>query len=196
MNRLFSFLFFILSVSTAAFSQEIDTDGDGDELEINYSGDSLLAVESEPFVNPFIPRKASLYSAVLPGLGQAYNKQYWKIPFIYGGFVGLTFMADYYNDHYKRFRKDLFAEIDDNTLTMNNSGFNEEQLRRLVDRTKRERDFYIILNGVLYFLQIAEAHIAAHLKEFKLNPDLQVNINPVIRYDQGINSGIALRLKF
>ena len=175
------FLFFSLSQA-----QNIDT---------LYTGhDTLLAVETPDYSARYVPRKASLYSAVLPGLGQAYNDSYWKIPIVYGGFVALYFTVDYYHDFYTLFRSDLFAQIDDDPLTINTTGLSETRLRALVEETRRDRDFYIIISGVYYLLQIAEAHIDAHLKEFKLNPELRVQVDPQIRYARGVNSGLSIKL--
>lgn len=187
MRSTLAVIIIIFSASLQVYSQVVDT--------LSTETPTVLS-EEEDYSERFVPRRASLYSAVLPGLGQAYNRDYWKIPLIYGGFTAIVLTVDFYHDNYIRFRKDLFAEIDENKLTINNSGFNEQQLRRLIDRTRRERDFFIIISGVLYFLQIAEAHIDAHLKEFDLNPDLKVKIEPVMRYNEGINSGIALKFTF
>ncbi|MGK7388963.1 MAG: DUF5683 domain-containing protein [Candidatus Cyclobacteriaceae bacterium M2_1C_046] len=185
--RLLITLSFLIAFNSLLHAQETDT---------LYTGsDTLIAVDTD-YAKRFDPKKASLYSAALPGLGQAYNKSYWKIPIVYGGFVALYFTVDYYHEYYNRFRKDLFAEIDDNPLTINQSGHSVDNLRRLVEDTRRERDFYLIITGVFYFLQIAEAHIDSHLKEFKLNPELRVSVEPQVRYAQGINSGLSVRLKF
>lgn len=185
--RIILIILFFITGSLVSQAQNLDS---------LYTGsDTLLTLETE-YAERFVPRKASLYSAVLPGLGQAYNKSYWKIPLVYGGFIGFYLAIDYYHDLYTIVRQDLFAELDDNPLTVKTTNLTEPQLRRRIDQFRRDRDFYIVLAGVFYFLQIAEAHIDAHLKEFKLNPELRVTVDPQIRYAQGINSGISLKLKF
>ena len=190
--RLFIVAIFLF-ISTSAFVnaqgvQEIYEEGERD---------TLLATPTDTYAaDRFNPRKASLYAAILPGLGQAYNKKYWKIPLVYGGFIALGYGIDFYHDNYTRFRSALIAEVDNNPMSVNETGFNTEQLRRLVDRTRRERDYFIILTGAFYLLQIVDAHIDAHLKEFDLNPDLKVQVDPVMRYQEGINGGLSLTLKF
>ncbi|MEP2772634.1 MAG: DUF5683 domain-containing protein [Fulvivirga sp.] len=153
--------------------------------------------EIDTYADRFVPRKASLYSAILPGMGQAYNKNYWKIPIIYGGFFALGYAVNYYDDRYKTFRKELFTLLEEggNTTPL---GLSEDQVRSLVDKSRRERDFYMIMTGVLYLLQIAEAHIDAHLKEFKLNPDLKVSVEPMFERPQfaNYNAGLSIKLKF
>lgn len=187
--RLILIIIFLLAFNPLiSFSQEIDT--------LYTGGDTLLAVETSNYADRFSPRKAALYSAVLPGLGQAYNKSYWKIPLVYGGFVGFYLAIDHYHGYYTTFRSDLLSELDDNPLTINTSGYSETQLRRIVEISRRERDYFIILTGVYYLLQIAEAHIEAHLKEFKLNPELRVQVDPQIHYARGVNTGLSIKLRF
>ena len=188
MRTIFAFFTVLLISYSAGQAQHIDS--------LYNERDTLLAQESVDYSKRFDPRKASLYSAILPGLGQAYNKKYWKIPFVYGGFTALGLTINFYHKHYTNFRTDLFAEIDDNPSTRNLSGYNEQQLRRLIERSRRERDFYIIISGAFYLIQIAEAHINAHLKEFEINPELKVQVQPTLRYTEGFNSGFLLTFKF
>jgi hypothetical protein len=145
----------------------------------------------------FDPDRAMLLSAALPGLGQAYNKKYWKIPLVYGGFTFLAFQLNFYQDGFLTYKNYLFAEIGQNSNLTNPSGFNESQLRNIVDRYRRQRDFYIVYTGLFYLIQIVDAHIDAHLKEFDVNPKLQVRIEP--SFEQNVYfsaTGISLKLKF
>ena len=74
----------------------------------------------------------------------------------------------------------------------------KDQLRTLVDKTRRERDFFLIMNGLWYILQMVDAHVDAHLKEFDVNPKMQVSIEPMMENSlmTGRNSGISLIIKF
>ncbi|MEM9858363.1 MAG: DUF5683 domain-containing protein [Bacteroidota bacterium] len=162
------------------------------------STDTLQNVkEIESYASQFIPRKASLRAAVLPGLGQIYNRDYWKLPLVYGGFIALGLTVNFWADQYNGFRADLFNLLENN-LTSSPEGRTEAQLRSLIDDTRRERDFFMVMTGVFYLLQIAEAHISAHLKEFKLNPDLRVKIEPSFEQNQFENyrAGLALKFRF
>jgi hypothetical protein len=155
----------------------------------------------EMYAKRFVPRRASLYSAILPGAGQIYNRKYWKLPIVYGGFVALGLTVDYYNDLYKRFRKDIFGFLEDPNYN-SSTGANLEQSRTLADNARRDRDFWIAMTGVFYLLQIADAHIDAHLKEFDLNPNLQLSFEPsaesayFANQPVGFTAGISLKLKF
>lgn len=154
----------------------------------------------ETYAARFNPRKAILYSAVLPGLGQVYNKKYWKLPIVYSGFFGLVYAVTFYNSKATLYRNDLFDLLNGETSAPNRSplGFQEPQLRSLIDRSERERDFFMILSGFFYLLQMVDAHVDAHLKEFELNPKLKVRIEPLMErsYYTGTSTGIAIKFRF
>ena len=152
----------------------------------------------ETYADKFVPRKASLYSAIFPGGGQIYNKKYWKLPIVYAGLIGLGSTASFYHSQYDLYRGQLFDLLQFGTKPP--SGATEAQLRSAIDGARRDRDFYMILTGVFYLLQILDAHIDAHLKEFELNPELKVSVDPMIERNQfarsQFNTGISLKLKF
>jgi hypothetical protein len=151
-------------------------------------------IEIESASKRYDPRKALLYSAVFPGAGQFYNRKYWKMPIVYGGFAFLIYVANFYHEQNLQYRADLFGLINGTS----NSTLTESQLRSIVDQSRRERDFFIILNGLWYILQMVDAHVDAHLKEFDLNPKMQVRIEPMMDNSMltGLTSGISLKLKF
>lgn len=154
----------------------------------------------ESYASRYDPRKAILFAAVLPGLGQVYNKKYWKLPLVYGGFIGLGYGVNFYQRGYRDLKDGLFELLETGAPTVNVLGYDlsEDQLRRLTDRYRRERDFFIILTAGMYLLQMVDAHIDAHLKEFDLNPNLQVKIKPSMNSDMltGRTTGISLVFKF
>ena len=159
-------------------------------------------VRIKSYAERFNPRKAILYAAVLPGLGQAYNKKYWKLPLVYGGFFFIGYYIKTYNDLYTEYKGHLFYNLEHGLRGANDVNRNVDlttsQLRRIVDESRRERDFMIILMGGMYVLQMVDAHVDAHLKEFDLNPRLQVSIEPSMEHNMmtGRTTGFALILKF
>jgi hypothetical protein len=134
-------------------------------------------------------------------MGQVYNKKYWKLPLVYGGFISIGYGINFYNQLYKEYKHELFINLE--------QGFGENEIRPdtrtttrgyrvAVDRAKRERDFMIILMGGMYLLQIIDAHVDAHLKEFDLNPDLQVSVEPMMEQNSliGRQTGVSLVIRF
>ncbi|MEO5603076.1 MAG: DUF5683 domain-containing protein [Cyclobacteriaceae bacterium] len=149
----------------------------------------------------YSPRKAILYAAIMPGLGQVYNKKYWKLPLVYGGFYAIGYYINAYNNLYTEYKGYLFENIEagrgenvENPTINRTTG----QLRTIVDKTRRERDLMIILLGGMYLLQMVDAHVDSHLKEFDLNPNLQVSIEPSMKQDAwtGRTAGLSLIVRF
>jgi TM2 domain-containing membrane protein YozV len=150
-------------------------------------------VDSTPFVTP---KKAALFSAIVPGLGQFYNKQYWKIPVIYG-LVGVSIY--FLNDNiknYNAFRKEYAGRKN------NAPGFVSKFPEYKDDNTiKDAQDYYrknIDLTGLLtalgFTLQVMDAVVFAHLKNFDISEDISLNLQPVLTPQGG--AGLGLVMKF
>jgi len=223
MNRIvLPLLVFVLVVArTPALSQDsvrTAPNVDLDSVAVNRDG-KVETIES--YASRFDPRKAMLYSAVLPGLGQAYNRKYWKIPLVYGGFVGIGYGIWINQKFYSEYRKGLFNLLNepkpyvydkDTGLTaLGNKVVNGELLmprgngslkidivRNAVNRYKRDRDFAVIVCFIFYMMQMVDAHVDAHLKEFDLNPQLKVSIEPTVNQNAfvGRNAGFGITLRF
>ncbi|MEJ1241740.1 DUF5683 domain-containing protein [Chryseolinea sp. T2] len=150
------------------------------------------------------PRKALLYAAVVPGMGQIYNKKYWKLPLVYGGFIGFAYGINFYQKGYIKYKNKLYYNLehgfeqDGDFNPEDNPPYTTGNYRKIVDQYKRQRDFMIILMAGMYLLQIIDAHVDAHLKEFDLNPNLQVSVEPVLEQSAmlGSQKGFTVVLKF
>lgn len=148
------------------------------------------------------PRKAILYAAVLPGLGQVYTKKYWKLPLVYGGLGATAYAINFYQDGYRKYRGELFYNLENGLSSPSalnpNVRLTTAQLRTITDRFRRERDFMIIIMLGVYVLQMVDAHVDAHLKEFDLNPNLQVRIEPAFSNEllTGRMGGLSLKIRF
>ncbi len=133
----------------------------------------LAGIETFQSKSTLDPDKAALYAAIVPGLGQIYNKQYWKLPILYGGAIAIGHFIKYNNDLYNSFRNAYIANTEG---TLDPAGpfgrFSVEALQRNAERFKRNRDFMVIMGAVYYLVQIIDAHVAAHLIEFNINDDL------------------------
>lgn len=144
------------------------------------------------------PRKATIYSAVLPGLGQAYNKKYWKIPLIYAGFGTIGYFVHWNNENYQLFRSGYIHLTDGNPDTQdylkieavrrnnydldNPNQFNnlKTALLRQQDYYRRNRDLLIIGFIGFYGLNIIDASVDAHLFDFDISDDLTLNWKPAM----------------
>lgn len=175
-----------------------------DSLRLKSSGRAIErdTVSLKSYATRYDPRKALLLAAVLPGAGQVYNKKYWKLPLVYGGIAGTAYAIDFYQDGYLKFRSELFFNLNNGLAAESalnpNTGFTTAQLRTIVDRFRRERDFMIIIMLGVYVLQMIDAHVDSHLKEFDLNPNLHVRLEPSFNNEllTGRTGGLALKIRF
>ena len=148
------------------------------------------------------PTKAVIYSAIFPGLGQVYNRKYWKLPIVYGSFMGFAYAISWNNknlqdctDAYRDLTFDLanfgsdepehwhqswqnFVSAGVDPSTRFNDNF-RTQLRRWRDYYRRNRDLSIIMTVGFYLICMADAYVDAQLFDFDISPDLSLHIEPV-----------------
>jgi hypothetical protein len=154
------------------------------------------------------PAKAALLSAALPGLGQVYNKSYWKLPIIYATGAVLGYFLIDNNTKYQDYRKALILRVDNDSTTIDKfvddpilgayrGQIAVDNLRLRRDYYRRNRDLTILLSIAAYGLNIAEAYVHAHLKEFDVSEDLSLQIQPNIMHlpaNQGLAPAFTLTL--
>ena len=174
MNKLIYILFFtFLFGNCTLFSQTKKDD-------LIVTKDTTAKVKSKKTeINPLAPAKAAFFSAIVPGLGQAYNKKYWKIPLVYGALGTAIYSYSTSNTKYHQFRdaykNRLEGKPDD--LAFLDQG-------RLISGQKfyqRNRDLSVFFMVAIYIFNIVDANVDAHLLQFNVNdnlslrPDLQQN---------------------
>tara|TARA_R110001583_G_scaffold114876_6_gene265398 strand:- start:9674 stop:10252 length:579 start_codon:yes stop_codon:yes gene_type:complete len=164
------YIFFLLTTLTIfnSFSQE----------------NAVLKIKDTLFGNssnydPLSPSKAAFYSAILPGLGQAYNKKYWKIPFVYAALGSGVYLYSSNNSNYNRARTayklrinekpDEFDGLDGNIF------LSKDALIRAQKSYRKDRDLSLLVTAGLYILQIIEASANAHLLQYNVDNSLTFN---------------------
>ena len=145
------------------------------------------------------PNTAALYSAALPGLGQAYNKKYWKIPIFYGAGLVIGYYINYNHKLYQQYRNGLLALDDEDPRTEPfDPNLSRETYSRAADYWRRNRELLIITAILVYIVNIVDAHVDAHLELFTVEDDISLNLEP--SYDQTSMQthllGISLKLRF
>lgn len=127
------------------------------------------------------PLKAALFSAAVPGLGQGYNKKYWKIPIVYAGFGGLGYALYYTTSEFYGYRNAYRLQVDGITSTYGSyKGIDDKAtLKEYRDYFKRNVDISAICTAVWYTLNIVDAAVDAHLFEWNMKDDLSVSWRPV-----------------
>lgn len=147
------------------------------------------------------PRKAAIFSAVVPGLGQIYNggKHWIKVPIIYAGFGGLTYGFVWNHKSYRKYRDALRIRYDGDPSTIDayDGRYADNDLVTLKNYYRRYRDLCVIGAVALYTLNILDAAVFAHLKYFNVNDDLSMHFSPKIFCDtELIAPGIGLTFNF
>jgi hypothetical protein len=125
--------------------------------------------------------KAAVFSAVLPGLGQAYNKKYWKIPIIYAGFAVFGYFIVSNNKEFQTFKSAYIYTANGDTSYNTNpyiGKYNQTQLKEGMDFYERNRDLSIILSGLWYTLNILEAYVDAHFFNYDISEDISMHVGP------------------
>ena len=140
------------------------------------------------------PKRALWLALVIPGGGQIYNRKYWKLPIVYGGFIGCLYAMNWNNTMYKDYSQayiDL-VDKDPNTRSYNlflhlgtqiddsNKKYYEDIFRKRKDRFRRWRDLsFFVLLGV-YALSVIDAYVDAELSNFDISKDLSLKVEPTI----------------
>ena len=188
-NCLYIVYILLLCAPTLSRAQEGNFD-------ILIAKDSIIETNSDPLR----PAKAAFYSAIVPGLGQAYNKKYWKIPVVLGGIgtgVGITIWND---KEYRKVRGYFIDKLNNvpNQFLIEHPNLTKEILGNAQGKYKRQRDYAIAITGLVYILNIVDAVVDAHLYEGRNDPDLA--IMPAIIPDQygfgTAKAGFTLNYKF
>ncbi len=160
------------------------------------------------------PRKAVIYSAIFPGLGQIYNRKYWKLPILYGGFVGFTYAITWNNGYYRDYLGAYQDIMDDdpNTNRWHNMlpyGRDPEttDIQWFTDVLQQRKDYYryyrdlsIIGTVALYLVAIVDAYVDAQLFDFDISPDLSMRVEPAVLKEERLatkrNSAYGVQWSF
>lgn len=193
------FILIIISANQSFAQQKIDS--------LSRNGDTVLVPASLPPVSevkaniatdttPFVtPKKTALFSAVVPGLGQFHNKQYWKIPVIYGLIgVSIYFLNDNIKN-YNAFRREAAgrASLDPNFKSQFPQYTDDQTIKDAQDYYRRNLDLTALLTAVGYTLQVIDAVVFAHLKGFDISDDISLNLRPVLTPQGGAGFGLVMK---
>lgn len=167
---------------------------------------SALIKDADSLKTPYDankPSRAAFYSAVLPGLGQVYNKQYWKVPIVYGMLGGSIYAYTWNDRQYQRLRDayrirlaggtdDEFS-AEDGTPLISTDG-----LERAQQNSQRNKELSLLVTALFYVIQIVDANVDGHLDQFDVDRDL--SLSPYIDYSPNMlvapSYGVTLSYKF
>lgn len=188
------------------------------EAGISAPVDSLVQVKTDSVKSSrmsykIIPRQATLKSLMIPGWGQLYNRQYWKLPLVAGAFITLGMIANYNQVRYAKYR-DYYYVVSVHPEDPNyvppatvavpyedgvTRDLDVNQLKRINDGFRRNRDYTYIGMVLAWALNVVDANVSAHLKTFDVSDDLSLHVKPIMEIDplsQVMVSGISLSFNF
>ncbi len=145
------------------------------------------------------PRKAAFYSAVLPGMGQIYNREYWKLPLVYGA-LGVSAGVFIWNmDNYRTFRdayRVRMANADNPNFTdeWTQKNYDAADLKYLRDAYRQYVDYSVLVFVAAYALNIVDATVFAHLKQFDMSDDLSMRISPKVFDNRALGLSMTFQL--
>lgn len=204
-NKLFLFFFIALGFLQFTWSQtETDSIISNKDEKLILIRDTIVSRQ----IDPLAPSKAAFYSAILPGLGQAYNKKYWKIPLVYAAigsgvyfYVTNTEQLNRYRDAYKSrlagYNTDEFWGTDANGIPLASPRIESDGLIRAQQTFRRNQELSLLVTIGLYALNIIDANVDAHLMQFNVDENLAVK--PHYKYNQMDNTtdlGLTINFKF
>lgn len=193
MKHLFSiFLAVFLLASAGCFAQDTLS---LQQASARVKKDSTLL---KPYVlDPLTPSKAAFYSAVVPGLGQIYNKKYWKLPLVYGGMGLSLYYYTWNHTKYNEYRDAYKNLLAGRPVTGELADLDGDRLIRGQRFHQRNRDLSLLLTVGIYILNIVDANVDAHLKQFNVNENLTfkptLEQNPL---DMKYNPGFSINYQF
>lgn len=164
------------------------------------SGDTVILQKKD--IGPRIKfqpdaKRAGLYSALIPGFGQLYNRQYWKMPIIYAAMGTTLYFVISKNDEYRRYRKAYISRLSNGANSKDEfQGILQTQaVKQYQDNAKQNRDMMIVFTVIGYAGQILEAISGAHLRNFDISPDLVLQVRPVITPVNTLGFGLVVNFK-
>lgn len=193
--------------------------GTGNDLDLPEEEEEVVEVKKKPTIDTTYfkhsPSKAMVLSAVIPGLGQAYNKKFWKIPIVYGALGGCVYWFCYSNSTFLDYRDGYISFMDKDPTTnfyktmdlrglddygnVTDASLVERELSTYKDAFDRNRSMALLSIVLVYALNIIDASVDAHLFNFDVSEDISMRVDPVI-IPAKINSpnqyGLAWKIKF
>jgi hypothetical protein len=154
-----------------------------------------ISVFSQKITKEKSPKKAAIYSAIIPGVGQVYTKKYWKVPIIYSGLVTSAYFINSNNKQYKTYKTAAITSVNNNSTDqiVNGRNYSFSELKTLKDHYRRNRELSYFSFITVYLLNVVDASVNAHLYHFDISDDISLNIQPYLNLN---NQGINLSINF
>lgn len=185
-------IFLCLLAQINAFSQNPDTIPRKNAAKSQVAPNGVVK-DSARLAIEAMPRIAARRSAIVPGLGQLYNKRWWKVPLVYGGFVGIGLVYEFNQRYYKMFlREAQYRQDAPDKANPDWASYPDDGIIRIKDDYRRNRDLSILAGIGFYAVQIIDAYIDAKFFRFDVSDDLSLKVDPFIQNGQVYNASSSV----
>ena len=141
-----------------------------------------------------IPKRAGLYSAILPGAGQVYTKKYWKVPIIYAGLITSAYYIKENHSLYDLYKQTYINRWEGNRTDEFTNRYTDANLLTLTEHYRRNTEVSALLFTLTYVLNIVDASVSAHLFDYDVSKDISLHIQPIYMAKEN-TSGLSLSIK-
>jgi hypothetical protein len=141
-----------------------------------------------------VPKRAGLYSAIIPGAGQVYTKKYWKVPIIYAGLITSAYYIKENQDLYNLYKNTYLNRLSGNRNDEFSTTYTDANLVTLTEHYRRNREVSALLFTLTYVLNIVDASVSAHLFDYDVSEDISLHFQPIY-IAKGNASGLSLSIK-
>jgi hypothetical protein len=176
----------VLSVTEFMAQQKVDSE--------KSTVDSTITVKKK---SQHSPLKAAIFSGIVPGLGQVYNRKYWKVPILAAAGAGLMYSYSFNQSNYTTFKSELIYRQKNQAISnLDLERYSDSDLNELQDFYRRYRDLTIIGMALLYAVNIVDATVDAHLYDFNVSDDLSLRFFdvPTLSARNGMSQPLSLGL--
>lgn len=177
---LFLFLLMCFLTQGQAFSQVVEANSTRQDTTKKAIKKTPAIKDSARIAIEAMPRRAALNSAMLPGLGQIYNKRWWKVPLVYGGFIGIGLVFEFNQRYYQVFLKEAQFRQENPGKTQNPlyAPYTTEGIISIKDSYRRNRDLSVLAGLGFYAINIIDAYVDAKFFRFDISDELSVKVSP------------------
>jgi len=198
----------INTTDSASYTLQTQQKGLSDSLNVALDSLAKSQIETIPVIFKPNPQKSLWYALIFPGLGQIYNRQYWKVPIVYGGVAGLTYAISWNGKYYRDYSRGYRDIMDSDPTTKSyekllpygtdpTSSYAQNLMKNKQNTYRRYRDLSIVGAVAFYAITVIDAYVDAQLADFDISPNLSMQVAPaVLQTPNSYKPSVGVQINF